>query len=82
VNGDPETCVRAPVAGFTWNIERLLDVLFPAAANKLPYSTGEKAIPTGPVPVVKGDPDTAVRTPVEVLTENTETLVVLKFATA
>jgi hypothetical protein len=44
--------------------------------------TGENEIPTGPLPAVKGDPDTAVRTPVEVLTENTETRLVPKLATA
>ena len=44
------------------------------ATNKFPATAGENATENGPSPVENGDPETGVKTPVDVFTEYAETL--------
>lgn len=84
VKGDPDTWLKTPVDVLTEYTETFVLVLFPTAANKLPFTMGEKDTPFGFDPAAKGDPATGVKTPVDVLTEYTETELALSplFATA
>lgn len=60
----------------------MVEPLFAIAAYKEPYTFGENAMPKGPDPTEKGDPEILEKTPVDTFTEYTETVFVPLFVTA
>ena len=83
VENVPVTGVNTPVEVLTVYIEIEALVAFDTAANKFPATSGENATAVGLLPVAKGDPATAVKKPVDVFTEYTDTeFAVLSFDTA
>src|SRR6185437_6148994 len=72
-NGDPETGASTPFAPIE-KTAMLLEAWF-AANTKRPAASAATAV--GRVPVGKGDPATGVRAPVDVLTENSDSVFAL-----
>ena len=71
-------CAGETATEFRLNAETLPDPLLATYTN---LSEAVTEIPTGLVPAVKGEPETAVNAPVELLMENAETLFDPLFAT-
>jgi hypothetical protein len=81
-NGEPGTGLKSPVFLLTEYTETVLSRLFATAANKFPHTFGEKATEIGSEPVENGEPGTGVKSPVVLLTEYTETVLLPRFVTA